>query len=136
MAGDVQSQLRQNGPELARRPQPQLDDLVAALGAWSSGHGPLYGRLAAAIRAAIERGDLPPGATLPPERRLAPRLSVGRGTVVAAYELLRQEHVVERRQGSGTRVVATGSGRVARRSTATRGSPGRIRCRATRSIAC
>ena len=123
MAGDVQSQLRRNGPELARRPQPQLDDLVAALGAWSSGHGPLYGRLAAAIRAAIERGDLPPGATLPPERRLAPRLSVGRGTVVAAYELLRQEHIVERRQGSGTRVLDSAA-RPARRPAPTRGSAG------------
>jgi DNA-binding transcriptional MocR family regulator len=123
MAGDVQSQLRQNGPELAGHEAHQLDDLLAVLSTWSTGHGPLYRRLARAIRAAVERGDLPPGSTLPPERRLAPKLSVGRGTVVAAYELLRQEHVVERRQGSGTRVVATSSGRAPRQSTPGRGSP-------------
>src|SRR5918911_2041964 len=123
MAGYVQSQLSQNGPELVGREQRQLDDLVAVLSTWSTGHGPLYRRLARAIRAAVERGDLPAGAPLPPERRLAPKLSVGRGTVVAAYELLRQEHVVERRQGSGTRVVDSGA-RPTRRAAATRGSAG------------
>jgi DNA-binding transcriptional MocR family regulator len=103
-------------PELAGAGQPEeadLADVLTALGAWTTGHGPLYRRLARAIRTAVERGEIEPGTILPPERRLAPTLSLGRGTVVAAYELLRQEHVLERRQGSGTRVIG-GNGRNSR----------------------
>ncbi|MFC7549781.1 PLP-dependent aminotransferase family protein [Plantactinospora sp. GCM10030261] len=77
----------------------QLQD---ALGDWSTGSGPLYGRLADAIRSAIHRGDLPPGGALPAERALARRLAIGRGTVVAAYDVLRAEHLLDSRQGSGT----------------------------------
>jgi DNA-binding transcriptional MocR family regulator len=61
--------------------------------------------LAAALRGAIQRGDLPDGTRLPPERQLAEQLLVSRTTVVAAYELLRQDDMLDRRQGSGTRVV-------------------------------
>ena len=77
-----------------------------ALGGWATSQGPLYRRLAAGIGAAIDRGDLPAGACLPAERRLAATLSVARGTVVAAYELLRDGNVVERRHGSGTWITA------------------------------
>jgi DNA-binding transcriptional MocR family regulator len=73
-----------------------------ALGEWSTRPGPLYGRLAAAIREAIERGDISPGAALPPERALAKRLAIGRSTVVAAYAQLREHNLVDSRQGSGT----------------------------------
>jgi DNA-binding transcriptional MocR family regulator len=73
-----------------------------ALGEWSTCPGPLYARLAAAIRAAIERGDIPPGTVLPPERALAKRLAIGRSTVVAAYAQLREQNLVDSRQGSGT----------------------------------
>jgi DNA-binding transcriptional MocR family regulator len=73
-----------------------------ALGEWSTRPGPLYARLAAAIREAIGRGDIPPGAALPPERALAKRLAIGRSTVVAAYALLREHNLVNSRQGSGT----------------------------------
>jgi DNA-binding transcriptional MocR family regulator len=69
-----------------------------------SGRGPRYRRLAEALRAAIQRGDLPAGVLLPPERLLARQLAVSRSTVVAAYDLLRDEQLVDRRQGSGTRV--------------------------------
>ncbi|MFF4191890.1 PLP-dependent aminotransferase family protein [Nonomuraea sp. NPDC001831] len=81
------------------------DDLVHLLGRWASGRGPLYLLLAARLRALIDDGVLPPGERLPPDRVLADRLAVGRGTVVAAYELLQQEGRVTRRQGSGTRVA-------------------------------
>ena len=67
--------------------------------------GPLYRRVAAAIRDAIHAGYYEPGSALPAERRLASTLSVSRITVVAAYDLLREEGLVERRRGSGTRVV-------------------------------
>ncbi|MFI7135405.1 PLP-dependent aminotransferase family protein [Nonomuraea sp. NPDC050153] len=81
-------------------------DLVDLLGRWASGRGPLYLLLAARLRALIDDGVLPPGQALPPDRALARRLAVGRGTVVAAYDLLQQEGRVVRRQGSGTRVAA------------------------------
>ncbi|MBG0829276.1 PLP-dependent aminotransferase family protein [Planomonospora sp. ID67723] len=81
-----------------------LDELTSRLGRWSSGRGPLYLLLAVRIRALIDDGELPPGSPLPPERVLARRLAVGRGTVVAAYDQLQQEGKVTRRQGSGTRV--------------------------------
>ncbi|GAA2792474.1 PLP-dependent aminotransferase family protein [Streptomyces showdoensis] len=82
-----------------------VDELVAWLGRWSAGRGPLYLLLAARVRQLIDEGLLPPGATLPPDRRLASALSVGRTTVVAAYDTLRQEGRLVRRQGSGTRVA-------------------------------
>src|SRR3954465_7795965 len=72
------------------------------LGDGSARPGPLYVRLAAAIREAIDRGDIPPGSSLPPERSLAGRLAIGRSTVVAAYPRLREDELVETRQGSGT----------------------------------
>ncbi|NRQ39215.1 PLP-dependent aminotransferase family protein, partial [Nonomuraea sp. NN258] len=82
-----------------------IDDLVDLLGRWASGRGPLYLLLTARLRALIDDGVLAPGDLMPPDRTLARRLAVGRGTVVAAYDLLQQEGRVLRRQGSGTRVA-------------------------------
>jgi DNA-binding transcriptional MocR family regulator len=76
--------------------------LIGGLGAWTEGRGPLYSRLAAALRASIAQGLIPPGTRLPAERSLAQMIHVSRGTVVAAYGLLQEEGIVERRQGSGT----------------------------------
>ena len=76
--------------------------LLACLGDWSRGPGPLYAGLACALRAAMARGDVPPGTRLPAERSLALALAVSRGTVVAAYDLLRSEGLLDSRQGSGT----------------------------------
>jgi DNA-binding transcriptional MocR family regulator len=75
---------------------------MACLGDWSRGRGPLYTGLADALRAATARGDVPPGTRLPAERALAVALSVSRGTVVAAYDLLRSDGLLDSRQGSGT----------------------------------
>ena len=86
-------------------------NVLDVLGDWSSPGGPLYRRLAAAIRTAIDRGHLPPGYVLPPERVMAQSLAVGRSTVLAAYDLLRDEQILESRQGSGTWVSGTGRGR-------------------------
>src|SRR5438093_455313 len=74
------------------------------LGEWPRGEGPMYLRLAEAIRAAIERGDLSAGARLPAQRVLARWLEVSRTTVVLAYEALSAEQWLEGRQGSGTTV--------------------------------
>jgi DNA-binding transcriptional MocR family regulator len=80
-------------------------ELAGIIGRWSAGHGPLYHRLAVALRRLIEQGQLRPEALLPPERTLAKALAVSRNTVAAAYELLRGEGLIERRQGSGTTVA-------------------------------
>ena len=84
-------------------------ELSERLGRWSSGRGPLYVLLAARMRRLIDDGELPSGALLPPDRALAAALAVGRTTVVAAYELLRSEGRITRRQGSGTRVAGAAS---------------------------
>src|ERR687886_1135017 len=78
--------------------------LVKAIGPWSIGRGPLYGLLAQAVQKAILRGDIPVGSRLPAERPLAKALAVSRTTVLAAYDLLREDDWVERHPGSGTRV--------------------------------
>jgi len=78
------------------------------LGDWSFGTGPMYGRLAQSLEAAIDTGQLPAGTRLPPERPLAEALAVSRTTVVLAYRRLRSTGLVESRQGSGT-FVARGS---------------------------
>jgi DNA-binding transcriptional MocR family regulator len=76
--------------------------IVQDLGDWSSRTGPLYRRLAEALRAAINRGELPAATRLPPERALAQHLGLSRTTVVAAYDVLRADDILESRQGSGT----------------------------------
>src|SRR5438094_8443655 len=90
---------------------PSLD---AALRGWQEGDGPLYERLAAALRRGVERGELLPGTRLPPERELARQLELGRNTVAAALELLRQDGVVAPRRGSVT--LVTGGGGVGTRA--------------------
>jgi DNA-binding transcriptional MocR family regulator len=82
--------------------------LAEELGDWSGGSGPLFRQLARALGAGIERGALATGVRLPSERTLAGLLDVGRGTAVAAYDLLVADGLVERRQGSGTYVVGAG----------------------------
>jgi DNA-binding transcriptional MocR family regulator len=87
----------------------QAQRVVAELGDWAVGPGPLFRSLARAVQAAIERGALPPGARLPAERALSDAVSVSRGTAVAAYDLLVADGLVERRHGSGTFVIGAGS---------------------------
>jgi DNA-binding transcriptional MocR family regulator len=82
-------------------------ELGERLGRWSSGRGPLHVLLAARLRRLIDEGELPPGEPLPPDRALASALAVGRSTVVAAYDLLRRDGRIVRRQGSGTHVAGT-----------------------------
>ncbi|HJY68526.1 MAG TPA: GntR family transcriptional regulator, partial [Streptosporangiaceae bacterium] len=82
-------------------------ELGGRLGRWSSGRGPLPVLLATRLRRLIDEGELPPGEPLPPDRALASALAVGRSTVVAAYDLLRRDGRIVRRQGSGTQVAGT-----------------------------
>ncbi|WP_331766378.1 PLP-dependent aminotransferase family protein [Embleya sp. NBC_00896] len=89
--------------------------VVSHLGRWSAGRGPLHLLLARRLRELVDTGALPAGTRLPPERDLARRLAVGRSTLVAAYDLLRQEGFLTRRQGSGTWVAGSSDEGPARR---------------------
>src|SRR6266481_7370558 len=91
-----------NGLEMVK----EQIDLLAEPGALTQQASPLYHRLSSALETAMERGEVSPGTLLPPERVLAARIGVSRSTVVAAYERLREAGLVERRQGSGTRIAS------------------------------
>ena len=83
--------IRESGPRLAVLLAPSLTT-----------DGPLYRALADALKRAIDRGEVPLGTVLPPERTLARSLSVSRATVVAAYDRLKDEGWLQSRRGSGT----------------------------------
>jgi DNA-binding transcriptional MocR family regulator len=84
-----------------------VDAVVAAIGPWAQGRGPLFRQLARAIASAVERGALADDLRLPSERALAAALAIGRGTAVAAYDALVEDGLIERRRGSGTFVAVT-----------------------------
>lgn len=65
---------------------------------------PFYKQIAEHLERRISYGEFPAGSFLPSERTLARELNVNRSTIVAAYEELRAEGLVESIQGSGTRV--------------------------------
>lgn len=67
--------------------------------------GPKYLCLHAALSGMIERGALPPGAQLPSDDQIAGRLGVSVGTVQKAMHALREDGILERRQGAGTFVI-------------------------------
>lgn len=69
--------------------------------------GPLYRRLAERLRADIAAGRHPVGASLPTESELCERHGVSRHTVREALRQLVDLGLIERRQGAGSRVVAT-----------------------------
>lgn len=64
--------------------------------------GPIYRRIAEAIGARIQSGELETGARLPPIRALASDLGVNRDTVALAYDELSAEGWVETAVGRGT----------------------------------
>jgi GntR family transcriptional regulator of abcA and norABC len=65
---------------------------------------PLYQQIADYIEKRIIYGEYPPGTILPSERALAKMLGVNRGTVIAAYDVLYSNGMVEKIKGSGTKV--------------------------------
>jgi GntR family transcriptional regulator len=67
----------------------------------------LHEQVAAQIRQAIADGEARPGDRLPPARHLAAVMAVNTNTVLRALRLLRDEGLLELRQGHGIRVTGT-----------------------------
>jgi len=67
----------------------------------------LHDQVAAQIRRAIADGEAKPGERLPPARDMAAVLGVNTNTVLRALRLLRDEGLLELRQGRGVRVSGT-----------------------------
>ncbi|WP_104081669.1 GntR family transcriptional regulator [Cryobacterium sp. Y11] len=59
-------------------------------------------QIAVQVRSGVVNGDLKPGDRLPPARDLAESLRVNMHTVLRAYAELRNDEVIEMRQGRGT----------------------------------
>lgn len=80
--------------------------LCRLIGRWNEGDAPLADQLSRAIGRLIQSRELPAGRLLPSEREFAARLSISRGTVVAAYTKLRESGLLESRHGSGHQIVS------------------------------
>jgi GntR family transcriptional regulator/MocR family aminotransferase len=83
--------------------RPRSLDLPIAL---DPAHGATSDQIRFALRSAIVDGLLLPGIRLPSSRALAEQLRVRRNAVVAAYEHLLSDGLIEARHGSGTFVAA------------------------------
>ena len=102
---EVDIQKRANRDVVALRGQAiTAKQMAGLLGDWraGSGPGPIYARLALALRALVLDGRAPAAARLPAERPLALALGVSRTTATAAYQLLREDGFVQSRQGGGS----------------------------------
>ena len=66
---------------------------------------PVYGQLAAILRARIERNEFPPRQPLPSESQLMGEYGVSRGSVRHALQVLAEEGLTVTIQGRGTYVL-------------------------------
>ena len=71
---------------------------------------PLFDQLAGSIRASAIAGTLPAGERLPSARDLAASLDINVHTVLRAYQVLRDEGLIELRPGRGAIVTGLPAG--------------------------
>ncbi len=76
-----------------------------------SGKHALHRQLYNALRTALACGELREGQRLPSSRALARMLGISRNTVLAAYEELMADGLIEARRGSGSYVSILGANR-------------------------
>lgn len=73
---------------------------------------PLFDQVAASVRRGIGDGTLTRGDRLPSAREVAASLDINLHTVLRAYQVLRDEGLIELRRGRGAVVTASDPGRV------------------------
>lgn len=66
---------------------------------------PIYAQIADTVRLGIATGQLREGEMLPPAREVASGLGINAHTVLHAYQLLRDEGLVDLRRGRGASVT-------------------------------
>lgn len=69
---------------------------------------PIYMQIKEQIQSMIVTKKIPPGYSLPPERKLAAMLGVNRSTVLKAYQELKADEFIESHIGKGTFVLQGG----------------------------
>lgn len=69
---------------------------------------PIYAQIAGAVRRQVAAGEIRPGERLAPARDLAEDLDVNMHTVLRAYQVLRDEGLIELRRGRGA-VISAGA---------------------------
>jgi DNA-binding transcriptional MocR family regulator len=104
LAPSQQGQFAGDGSVVALR-RLATPHLVRLLGDWRGG-GSAYPALAAALRALIVEGRLPPHTRLPSERELARAIGVSRNTATAAFDVLREQGYLASRRGTGSWVTS------------------------------
>jgi GntR family transcriptional regulator / MocR family aminotransferase len=80
-------------------------DMLAGMALDDASATPLYRQIYGRIAGAVLDGRLAPGARLPSARSLAAQLSIARGTVETAYQLLAGEGYIVARGAAGTLVA-------------------------------
>jgi 2-aminoadipate transaminase len=99
---------------MPEQPPSAAAGLEARLARLDRGDGPsVTSQLVALFTAAIESGELPPGAKLPPTRRLAALAGINQLTAIRAYRRLQDVGAVVSEVGRGTFVRAVVAGVVA-----------------------
>lgn len=70
----------------------------------------IYAQIADSVRADIASGRLEAGVTLPPAKQIATGLDVNQHTVLRAYQMLREEGLVDLRRGRGAVITGAAAG--------------------------